>query len=91
MTVGLPEASVFIGLIGCEEGAGDFGMPAEALDFVGTRLLGDGRIDRGLIQRLAVEARHTANGHGGFTRVLIGFGGFHASVSPVRRVEKSRC
>jgi len=70
------EASLFVGVIRREERASEVGMPAEALHPVGARMHGDGRIDCGLVQRLAVEARHAANGHGGVAQMLIGFRGF---------------
>ncbi len=70
------EASLFVGVIRREERASEVGMPAEALHLVGAKLHGDGHIDCGLVQRLAVEARHAAKGHGGVAQMLIGFGGF---------------
>lgn len=70
------ETSVLVGVVWRKERAGEIGMPAEALHLISARLHGDGRIDCGLVQRLAVEARHSAHGHGDTAQVLIGIGGF---------------
>lgn len=70
------EASFFVGVLRRKERAGEVGMPAEALHLVGARVHGDGSIDCGLVQRFAVEARHTANSHWGVAQVLVGFRGF---------------